>query len=68
MMTPSKDTNIDKPEEEHITRGIRHEAKFSWDKLNDLFVYNEMGNKINFCDIFKKQKTIIIFIRVSHVL
>ena len=48
-----------------MSRGPRPEAEIDFDKLNDLFVFDGFGNKIRFVDIFKKQKTIIIFTRVS---
>ena len=51
-----------------ISRGIRPDAIIDWDRLNGLFVLNELGNKIRFTDIFKKQKTIVFFIRVSSMI
>ena len=48
-----------------ISRGPQPEADIDFDKLRDLFVFDALGNKIRFGDVFKKQKTIIIFTRVS---
>ena len=47
-----------------MSRGLRPDADIDWEKLRTLFVMDEQGNKIRFTDIFKKQKTIVIFIRV----
>ncbi|XP_055886647.1 peroxiredoxin-like 2C isoform X6 [Biomphalaria glabrata] len=46
-----------------ISRGERIDAEIDWTKLKTLHVYDEMENKIMFTDIFKHQKTIIIFTR-----
>ncbi|XP_041359066.1 peroxiredoxin-like 2C [Gigantopelta aegis] len=46
-----------------ISRGLRPELEFEFSKVENLFVYNETGNKIRFGDIYKKQKTIIVFVR-----
>ena len=49
-----------------ISRGLRPELEFEFSKVESLYVYNETGNKIRFGDIYKKQKTIIVFVRVSY--
>lgn len=46
-----------------ISRGMHPDADLDFDKLRKLFVFDELGNKIQFTDIFKKQKTIVIFVR-----
>ncbi|XP_005102404.1 peroxiredoxin-like 2C [Aplysia californica] len=46
-----------------MSRGVRPEAEINWEMLNEQFVFDEMGNKIRFTDIFKKQKTIVLFVR-----
>ena len=47
-----------------MSRGLRPEVEVDFEKLKDLFVYDELGNKIRFIDIYEKQKTIIVFTRV----
>lgn len=47
----------------NMSRGERPEADIDWPKLETLFVYDEMGNKIKFSDVYRKQKTMIIFVR-----
>ncbi|CAL1546194.1 unnamed protein product [Lymnaea stagnalis] len=46
-----------------ISRGERPEAEIDWSTLKLLSVFDEMGNKIMFSDIFKQQKTIVILVR-----
>lgn len=50
-----KMSRSDKPEE------VKMEVNF--EKLQDMNVFDEMGNKIRFGDIYKRQKTIIVFTR-----
>lgn len=52
-----KMSRSDKPEE------VKMEVNF--EKLQDMNVFDEMGNKIRFGDIYKRQKTIIVFTRVN---
>lgn len=52
-------------EEISMSRGMRAEVKVNFDKCRDMFVYDQMGNKIRFGDVYKKQKTIVVFTRVS---
>lgn len=50
-----------------MSRGEKPEPcdfKFNFSKARDMFVLDEGGNKIKFGDIYKHQKTIIIFSRV----
>ncbi|GFO03206.1 thioredoxin-like protein aaed1 [Plakobranchus ocellatus] len=47
----------------NMSRGERPEAEINWPKLENLFVYDEMGNKIKFADVYRRQKTLIIFVR-----
>ena len=49
----------------NMSRGEKPEADINWPKLETLFVYDEMGNKIKFSDVYRRQKTLIIFVRVS---
>jgi hypothetical protein len=53
-----KMSRSDKPEE------VKMEVNF--EKLQDMNVFDEMGNKIRFGDIYKRQKTIIVFTRVNE--
>ncbi|XP_076439847.1 peroxiredoxin-like 2C [Babylonia areolata] len=46
-----------------MSRGERPKATIDFNKLEALYVYDEYENKIRFCDVFRKQKTIIIFVR-----
>nr|AYP63837.1 thioredoxin-like protein AAED1 [Haliotis discus discus] len=50
-------------EEISMSRGMRAEVKVNFDKCRDMFVYDQMGNKIRFGDVYKKQKTIVVFTR-----
>ncbi|XP_060080702.1 peroxiredoxin-like 2C [Ylistrum balloti] len=47
---------------------LENESKTEVDleKLNDLFVYDEFGRNIRFSEIYKHQKTIIVFTRHFH--
>jgi hypothetical protein len=47
-----------------ITRGENAEVDFEIDAAEDHFVYDELGNKIRFGDIYKRKKSILIFVRV----
>lgn len=50
-----------------MSRGEKPEPcdfKFNFAKARDMFVLDEGGNKIRFGDIYKHQKTIVIFSRV----
>ncbi|PVD22772.1 hypothetical protein C0Q70_16028 [Pomacea canaliculata] len=62
----TKDESQPIPEEAkelRMSRGMKPELVIDFEKLKTLFVYDEMGNKIRFSDIYKKQKTIIILTR-----
>jgi len=48
-----------------MSRTEEPEYIVNFDKVRDLVVYDSMGNEIKFGDIYKKQKTIIVFVRVS---
>lgn len=50
-----------------MSRGEKPEPcdfKFNFAKARDMYVLDEGGNKIRFGDIYKHQKTIIVFSRV----
>ncbi|XP_064626766.1 peroxiredoxin-like 2C [Lineus longissimus] len=46
-----------------ITRGENAEVDFEIDATEDDFIHDELGNKIRFGDIYKRKKSIIIFVR-----
>ncbi|KAL5015894.1 hypothetical protein ScPMuIL_005483 [Solemya velum] len=48
---------------QNMSRGDKPEALFNFPKMSNMYVYDEMGNKVKFGDIYKKQKTIIVFVR-----
>lgn len=48
-----------------MSRTEEPEYNVDFDKIRDKIVYDGMGNKIKFGDIYKKQKTIIVFVRVN---
>lgn len=48
-----------------MSRTEEPEYHVDFDKIRDKIVYDGMGNKIKFGDIYKKQKTIIVFVRVN---
>ena len=59
-----KEPVMEKVEELNISRGEKAEVIVDFEKIRDLFVFDELGNKIRFGDIYKRQKTIIVFSRV----
>ena len=71
-MANNKD-ELDEPEDEkmdevndmRMSRTEEPEYEVNFDKFRDKIVYDGSGNKIRFGDIYKKQKTIILFVRVS---
>jgi hypothetical protein len=65
-------TEITADEIDHLqmSRGERPEPcdfKFNFAKARDMFVLDEGGNKIKFGDIYKHQKTIVVFTRVCYL-
>ena len=61
------DTQLKPPtdgKDNKMCRGLPPQATFDFDKLRTLYVYDEYDNKIRFTDMFLKQKTIVIFVRV----
>ncbi|OWF38577.1 thioredoxin-like protein AAED1 [Mizuhopecten yessoensis] len=59
----SIDSPVDKVDDLKMSRGEKPEIVVDLEKLHDLFVYDEMENKIRFSDIYKHQKTVVVFIR-----
>ena len=51
-------------EDMKISRGVRLEPKIDFQKIKNLFLFDEHGIKIKFIDVFSLQKTIVIFTRV----
>lgn len=74
-MADEKDNVRDPSEEgEHksvddlkMSRTEEPEYVVNFEKLRDIVVFDGMGNKIKFGDIYKMQKTIIVFVRVNFV-
>ncbi|XP_067678314.1 peroxiredoxin-like 2C [Haliotis asinina] len=60
---PEKKAPTEMDEEISMSRGMRAEVRINFDKCRDMFVFDQMGNKIRFGDIYKKQKTIVVFTR-----
>ncbi|XP_069126960.1 peroxiredoxin-like 2C [Argopecten irradians] len=44
----------------------QEETVVDFEKLQDLFVYDESGQNVRFSDVYKHQKTIIVFTRHFH--
>ena len=71
-MAEEKD-KVKEPEEDAVeevddlkmSRTEEPEITFKIKDIRDKFVFDANGNKIRFGDIYKKQKTIIFFVRVS---
>lgn len=47
-----------------MSRGEKEETQLNFKKLRNIVVYDESGNEVKFGDIYKEQKTIIVFTRV----
>ncbi len=47
-----------------ISRGEKLEKEINFDEIEDIFVEDEEDKKVRFGDLYKDQKTIIIFARV----
>ncbi|KAK7508147.1 hypothetical protein BaRGS_00000386 [Batillaria attramentaria] len=54
---------VQEAEDLKMSRGPRKEADVNFEKLKELYVYDELGNKIRFSDVYRKQKTIIVMTR-----
>ena len=61
----AEEENIEEVDDMKMSRTDALEEDIDFKKFRDLFVFDGCGNKIRFGDIYKKQKTIIIFVRVS---
>ncbi|XP_060080701.1 peroxiredoxin-like 2C [Ylistrum balloti] len=57
------DDQVKRVDDLKMSRGEKAEIVVDFEKLHDLFVYDEMENKIRFSDIYKHQKTIVVFTR-----
>ncbi|KAK3581920.1 hypothetical protein CHS0354_037593 [Potamilus streckersoni] len=65
-MADVKDENEKQMEEVNdlkMSRTEKPEYEMDFSKIRDCIVYDAMGNKIRFGDIYKNQKTVIIFVR-----
>ena len=50
-----------------MSRGLKAEYQLQWHLVEDMEVFDEFGKRVRFGDLYKKQKAIIIFVRVSLV-
>ena len=66
LAEPQEEENVAEVDDMKMSRTEAPEEDIDFKKIRDLFVYDGCGNKIRFGDIYKKQKTIIIFVRVSE--
>ncbi|KAK3091027.1 hypothetical protein FSP39_016606 [Pinctada imbricata] len=62
-VSDEKDSVIEKVVELNMSRGDKQEIPIDFEAIRDKIVYDEMGNQIRFGDIYKHQKTIIVFTR-----
>lgn len=60
---PTEEENVEEVDDLKMSRTEEPEYSVNFDKIRDKLVYDAMGNKIKFGDIYKMQKTIIIFVR-----
>ena len=49
----------------NISRGEKKENDIDFTKVENYYVFDELGNKVRFGDLYKDHKCIIIFSRVS---
>ena len=64
---PAEEERVEEVNDMKMSRTEEPETDINFEKIRDLFVFDGYGNKIRFGDIYKKQKTIIIFVRVSYL-
>ena len=64
---PAEEERVEEVNDMKMSRTEEPETNVNFEKIRDLFVFDGYGNKIRFGDIYKKQKTIIIFVRVSYL-
>lgn len=60
---PAEEERVEEVNDMKMSRTEEPETDVNFEKIRDLFVFDGYGNKIRFGDIYKKQKTIIIFVR-----
>lgn len=60
---PVEEDDVKEVNDLKMSRTEEPEYCVDFEKIRDKIVYDGMGNKIKFGDIYKKQKTIIVFVR-----
>lgn len=60
---PVEEDDVKEVNDLKMSRTEEPEYCVDFEKIRDKIVYDGMGNKITFGDIYKKQKTIIVFVR-----
>ncbi|XP_045159845.1 peroxiredoxin-like 2C [Mercenaria mercenaria] len=60
---PADEEGLKVVDELKMSRTEEPEYTVNFEKLRDKIVYDGMGNKVKFGDIYKMQKTIIVFVR-----
>lgn len=63
-----KKPDLEEIDDLKMSRGEKEEYVIDFNKLGNHIVYDENGNKIRFGDVYKHQKTIIVFTRVNIIL
>ena len=59
IQEPTMDVSVDMS----MSRGESEEVKIDFNQVQNLTVYDELGNHIKFGSIYRNKKTIVIFIR-----
>ena len=62
-----EEEKIEEVDELKMSRTEEPEYSVNFSKVRDKIVFDGQGNKIRFGDIYKHQKTIIIFVRVRII-
>ena len=62
---PSEEEGVKVVDDLKMSRTEEPEYSVNFEKLRDKVVYDGLGNKIKFGDIYKMQKTIVVFVRVN---
>ena len=65
QVADADENKVEEVDDLKMQRTEEPEYVVNFDKLRDKVVYDGQGNKIKFGDIYKRQKTIVVFVRVS---
>lgn len=68
MREPAEDEDVKEVNDLKMSRTEEPDYSVDFQKIRDTFVYDGMGNKIKFGDIYKMQKTIVVFVRVNKLM